>query len=74
MQGDVAAYFAGHEHVFQAHYTHGVQHLVCGASGAMAPSFYGGPSRETKLDWVDSTASTGFLVGGLGLPLVGLAA
>lgn len=60
-EGGVSTYFAGHEHVFQAHYTRGVQHVVCGASGAMSPSFYGGPEPSTKLDWVDSTMSTGFL-------------
>ena len=60
VQNGVAAYFGGHEHVFQHHKAGGVQHVVCGASGAMMPMLYGGPDKGTAIDWMDRSGSSGF--------------
>ncbi|KAK3255574.1 hypothetical protein CYMTET_35248 [Cymbomonas tetramitiformis] len=55
------AYFSGHEHVFQHHNSCGIDHFVCGASGAEHTGFYGGESQQENLDWVDARHAPGFV-------------
>lgn len=58
--GGAHAYFSGHEHVFQHHSVGGVDHFVCGASGAESVGFYGG-FKQCGLDWVCRSGSAGFV-------------
>ena len=57
-------YLSGHEHVFQQHWANGVQHVVCGNSGAEVRDgmgFYGGINDDVNVDWYDDTNSYGFV-------------
>jgi tartrate-resistant acid phosphatase type 5 len=59
----VHLYISGHEHVFQHHNSRGVQHVVCGNSGAEVRDhggFYQGPDPTVTVDWVDETNTYGF--------------
>mmetsp|Transcript_3150 Transcript_3150/g.5652 ORF Transcript_3150/g.5652 Transcript_3150/m.5652 type:complete len:467 (-) Transcript_3150:378-1778(-) len=57
----VHAYFCGHEHVFQHHFCHGVDHFCCGASGASYSNFYGGRCGDkTSPGWADEALHAGF--------------
>lgn len=61
----VDAYFAGHEHIFQAHKAHGVHHICVGASGASirnGDGFYGGLDTNANIDWTASKSDYGFVV------------
>ncbi len=51
--GQVAAYFSGHDHRMQHHHSKGVHHFVCGASGAEASMLYQGTDQSQCIDWVD---------------------
>eukprot|EP00299_Pterocystis_sp_00344_P016306 c8180_g1_i1.p1 GENE.c8180_g1_i1~~c8180_g1_i1.p1 ORF type:complete len:317 (+),score=57.03 c8180_g1_i1:1-951(+) len=62
VDGQVDAYFSGHEHMFQHHSAKNVNYFVCGASGAEPVRLYGGPDVQTDIDWVDETSSNGFVV------------
>jgi len=44
----VDAYFCGHEHLFQHHHCNGVDHFVCGASGAEDGGLVGGLRVDGK--------------------------
>ena len=61
MSGGAAAYFSGHEHVFQHHTARGVSHFVCGASGAQETRLYNGADPDAAIDWVDDSDAFGFL-------------
>lgn len=60
----VDAYFAGHEHMFQAHKANGVQHFCCGASGACirgGDGFSGGKVPDYDMNWIADTYDYGFV-------------
>eukprot|EP01124_Arcella_intermedia_P025267 TRINITY_DN4485_c0_g2_i1.p1 TRINITY_DN4485_c0_g2~~TRINITY_DN4485_c0_g2_i1.p1 ORF type:complete len:262 (-),score=37.87 TRINITY_DN4485_c0_g2_i1:125-838(-) len=48
LDGQVDAYFSGHEHVFQHHKAHGIYHFVCGACSGDR-RFYGGMNKRDRL-------------------------
>lgn len=58
-------FYAGHEHVFQAHVHEGVHHYCCGASGAEIRSgdgFYCGKNSKKDYDWIARPQQYGFVV------------
>jgi len=57
VEGHVDAYFSGHEHVFQHHFSRGIHHFVCGASGIPHIGFYGGEDKSTEITWYDKSLS-----------------
>jgi hypothetical protein len=64
INNNVDLYISGHEHVFQHHKNGGVQHVVCGNSGAdirPGTGFYDGEDKNVSIDWMDHTNSYGFM-------------
>jgi hypothetical protein len=64
VRNQLDAFYAGHEHVFQAHNSHGVQHYCCGASGAEVRDgngLYRGKDDTETLDWVARPEEYGFV-------------
>jgi len=63
VNGNVDAYFSGHEHLFEYHYANGIHHFMCGSAGTSGVKFYGGEDQSRELTWYDNTKSKYGFVG-----------